>query len=393
MMNVVRHRFTTLRKFSKTDIGIGIVVALIWQTAMTILGFSLAANSTSLLAHTFGWDSGWYSNIVNNWYDSGDASPAFYPLFPLVVRSIMYVLGTESEVLAAHVINLVALSLATAALIKISRHFLGSIRYQWLPVVFFLASPAAFFLHLFYSETFFCAIVFWAYWFALKHRWLPMSLLLGLAMTTRIPSLLFIGLCGLEYLRTYNWSLRKAFNPKILWILIVPIGFIAYALYLFYIRHNALAMFHAYSLPDGWPYHQFNPNVIETAARALYRSTHSLLGFSPFTNSTLVNSLLPCIALITLAATSVYALLKYKSQGKFMPLAVFGVVSGVFFTLNNNVFSVHRYILPCISIYIILAYVVHTHRPTRLLVLPCVLVSLFLQIYTYRLFILGHFAG
>lgn len=94
------------------------------------------------------------------------------------------------------------------------------------------------------------------------------GVILALLTAARLPSLLIIGLCALEYLRSYGWSIKKAFNKHLLWFLLAPLGFIAYALYLYILHGNALGMFSAYDATTDWAYQVFNPNIIETIARA-----------------------------------------------------------------------------------------------------------------------------
>ena len=85
-----------------------------------------------------------------------------------------------------------------------------------------LSAPAAFFLHVFYGKALFLALSLWAYLFALKRNWIGVGILLALLTAARLPALLVIGLCGLEYLHSYSWNLKKAFNKNILWFLLAP---------------------------------------------------------------------------------------------------------------------------------------------------------------------------
>jgi hypothetical protein len=59
----------------------------------------------------------------------------------------------------------------------------------------------------------------------------------------------------------------------------------------------------------------------------------------------------------------------FKYRGKGIPLGVFGIVSIVHFTLINSVVAVHRYTLPCLTIYIALAVLYAYHPRLRVVVI------------------------
>jgi hypothetical protein len=61
---------------------------------------------------------------------------------------------------------------------------------------------------------------------------------------------------------------------------------------------------------------------------------------------------LPTIGLALLFVSSVYVLVALRSKG--VPLALFGFAAIVMLTMNSNVVSVHRYLLPCLVMYVAL---------------------------------------
>src|SRR5690606_32700962 len=105
-----------------------------------------------------------------------------------------------------------ALGFGIVALMRIVAHFKASRHQQFIAVAAFLCFPSAFFLHTFYTEALFIALAFWAYLFALQRKWWAMGILLAVLTASRLPSVLFVALCGLEYLRSYSWNIRQAFN-------------------------------------------------------------------------------------------------------------------------------------------------------------------------------------
>ncbi|MNR02777.1 hypothetical protein D3C85_1186430 [compost metagenome] len=244
-------------------------------------------------------------------------------------------------------------------------------------------------MHVFYGESLFIAVAFWAYLNALQQKWWRVGVLLAVLTATRLPSLLFVALCALEYLRAYEWNIKKAANKNILWFLLAPIGFIAYGLYLTIVRGDFFAMFHAYSTTDDWAYQIFNPNIFATLSETVLKIGSSL-ATRQFNYEIFVNYALPLAAITAIAGSSLYLLLKLKSEG--VPLFVFGIFAIILFTLNSNVISVHRYALACIVLYIAVGLINKTGN-LRILLSGGILCSLSIQVFLYSRFIQTVFAG
>ena len=383
-----------LYKLIKSDIGLALLIAMLWKIVMLAIGyvFDIQLNGTgqSLLHHTQMWDSNWYALIINDRYVTNPYSAAFYPMFPLLVGGLQFIsFGAIGVVLAAQIINTAAIFALLLALIKLSRQVLGDDKRLWF-VALVLAMPAAFFLHVFYSEAVFMALGTWAYLFALKRRWLAVGILLAILSATRLPALLFIGLCALEFTRAYSWDIRQIFNKKLLYFTLAPLGFVAYGTYLHVVRCDFLAMFHAYGPGSDWTYQIFNPNIFYAMGRAAYQIIRWLAGERPYDLDMLVNVTLPLFSLALLFFCSIYLLLKHRQ--KYLPLGVFGLVSIVMFTLNSNLVSVHRYVLPCLTIYVAVALFIRGRY--QLASLLCIgALGLVIQVMLFALFIDNMFAG
>jgi hypothetical protein len=234
------------------------------------------------------------------------------------------------------------------------------------------------------------ALSFWAYIFALRRNWFYMGITLAILTSVRLPSILIIGLCGLEFMRAYDWNIKKIFNKKVFYFLLAPIGFIAYGLYLLKTRGDFWAMFHAYQATTDWAYQVFDINFVKTILKVIYQIFRACLGLRPFDNDILINHLLPIISLFILGVSSLYLLIKQK--GKSIPLGIFGLASIVMFTLNSNVVSAHRYILPCLTIYVALIYITKGRYQQTILTWLC-LAGAITQFCLFYLFISNVFAG
>lgn len=369
-----------LKALLKNDIAIAFIIAIVWQIVMTVIGNFLLPDPSgkNLLHHTILWDSGWYLTVIREQYIHNPASPAFYPLFPLIISMLSTVtFHIFSYAAAGLFVNTIALGIAITGLLTVASHFGIKAHARYVCIALFLLSPSAFFLHQFYGEAIFMAIGFWAYAFALQKKWLYVGILLAFLTASRLPSLLFVGLCGLEYLRAYDWKIKRALNAKTLYFLLAPIGFVAYGLYLLGVRGNFFAMFSAYHATTDWVYQSFNPNFLYPIAHGCYEILLALIGRLPLTSELLVNIMIPIFSLTILLACSLYLAFGYRGKG--IPLGIFGLVSIVFFTLNNNLVSIHRYTLPCLGIYIASTLLYKQHRKLRPVIILVALASFGIQ--------------
>lgn len=405
MTNIIK----ILKAFLHTDWGKLLLIAILWQGIMTLFGafseastFGIFKNErlesipTTLLSHTYHWDAGWYKSIVTEWYHTNAASPVFYPLFPLLVGLLHALTFGFFGILASGLfINTIALWLTLAALLQIADHFVSK-EHRWYVPLLFLTAPTAVFMHFFYGEAVFCAVGFWAYNFALKRQWLPMALTLGILTSSRLPSLLFIGLCALEYARAYNWQLRSIVNKRTLVFLLTPLGFVIYGIYLAVIRNDFWAMFNGYKASNDWPYQVFNPNVIETWFESTKKLLRTFTTNIPFDEGFAVNYLLPLIGIGLLLLSSLILAIAYgtkKTNRIGIPLGIFGVVCAIFFSLNSNLISVDRYLLPCLSLYICGGLLIAKHTGAKYIIGALIYCGILLQAYLLIFFVNNYFAG
>lgn len=347
----------------------------------------------SVLAHTYRWDAGNYGEIAQHAY-TGSYVPlrAFYPVFPICVWFVQtitfHLLGL---LVAGFVVNLVATWLATVALLKIARFFFTGDRAPWLVVAAFLTAPAAFFLHSFYSEAVFCALGFWAYLFALRRQWLWMGGCLIPLTASRITAAVFVGLCFLEFWRAGGWKPRALLNWRLLWFPAAFLGLGAHMVAMKLQTGSATASFTALENVPAWSYHKFNPNIFATAWAETKVTAHALLGDTPMTGWTLMSHVLPTIGLVLLLIASVYVLVALRADG--IPLALFGLASIVMLTINNNVVSVHRYLLPCLVLYVALVLFAQRRPKLRGVVHVVLYANATIGALIFIRFITGYWAG
>lgn len=371
-------------------------VAILFQGSYPTYGGNPVAflgPDQTLLSHTYRWDSGHFNGILNGEYTNPQTpwAPAFYPFFPICVWLVQTLsFGQLGFLAAGFVVNFIASWLAVTALLKITRHFTSSTWAPWLAVGAFLTAPTAFFLHAFYSEAVFCAFGFWAYLFALRRQWVWMGLCLIPTTATRITAALFVGLCLLEFFRAKQWRLRGLLSWHILWFPGAYLGFAAYAVYLKFAAGSPTAMFSAYETAPAWKYHVLDVNIFSTIFTELKTSARATL-HPPVDTWELISHIIPMIGLGTLLVTSAYIF--YKLREPAIPLALFGVASLVMFTLNSNVVSVHRYLLPCVVIFVAIAVAAERSARLRPVMYGVLFAHAITQAFIYSLFIAGNWAG
>lgn len=383
------------------------IIVLVWHATLLFLGQIVECltfgknlfiehgynDTVFFLSHTIRWDSGWLLNVANNFYKDSEPSAAFYPLFPLasfLVSKLSF--NFLSIIEAGFLINIVSTIIATVFLSKISLFIFENEKLAWVCTLLFLLLPSAFFLHVFYTEALFCAIAFVSYYLSLKRRWLASCIFLSLLTSTRLPSILFVGLIGLEYFRAKEWSFRNL-DYKALFFLLSPIGFIFYGFFLEYRTGNFFGMFSAYKATTDWAYHVFNINFIETVYKTSLLSLEYIFGIKEIHKYILLsNYIFPLFGYFLLVITSIYSIFKIKGPG--IPLGIFGLLSSIMFTLNSNMVSVHRYILPCLVIYLSISHFLKEYYSiSDNIIYTALALSFLLQVWIFSLFVGGYFMG
>jgi hypothetical protein len=133
------------------------------------------------------WDAGWFLYVAQHGYSLGAVehakSPAFYPLYPGVLKFAGLLIGGNLVVAGV----LIALPLTLAAfvlLFVLAREQVGEEAARW-SVAYLALFPYAFFLHALYSEAAFLACAIAAFLAAERKRFLAAGVLTGLAMLAR----------------------------------------------------------------------------------------------------------------------------------------------------------------------------------------------------------------
>jgi hypothetical protein len=175
------------------------------------------------------FDGVWFIHIANEGYRVSNNTPAFFPLYPLLLRIGGY-LAMGNYQLVGILLSTVLFVAATAVLYRLVALDLTP-RIAFYSVVFLSLFPASFFFQAVYSESLFLLAAVCCFLWARQERWALAGLAGMLATTTRLAGVFLLIPMTVAYLRDLDRDDPKRDRP-LLWFLLVPAGVAAYAAYL-----------------------------------------------------------------------------------------------------------------------------------------------------------------
>ena len=168
------------------------------------------------------WDSDWYLLIAESGYDWPSSTPAFFPLYPLLVGGLGRLLG-DRFLLAGLVVSLVAAAAAFVLLHRLVRERLRAADARR-SVLYLALFPTSLFLGAVYGESLFLVLAIATFLLAERRRPGWAAVTAGLALLTRAQ-----GIALLPALAVYAW--RSERRARDLALLLVPAGmFLAFPL-------------------------------------------------------------------------------------------------------------------------------------------------------------------
>jgi Mannosyltransferase (PIG-V) len=171
----------------------------------------------ALVAPLARWDSVWYLAIAHDGYPPHDPErPAFFPLYPALVRAAGAVLG--SPLVGGAAVSAACMVAALVVLHRLTELELGAAAARgavWALALF----PAAFFLGAVYSEALFLAVSLGAVYAGRTRRWPWAAALAALAGATRSAGLVLVLPLALLW-----WEQRPRRARDALWLAGAPAG-------------------------------------------------------------------------------------------------------------------------------------------------------------------------
>ncbi|HWF72034.1 MAG TPA: mannosyltransferase family protein [Solirubrobacteraceae bacterium] len=238
------------------------------------------------------WDSWWYLTIAHQGYDHNLMRTAFFPLYPMIVGGLGEIV--PSDLIAGVIVSVASFGVALVLLYRLAALEFGSASRARLAVMLTAFCPLAFFFSAVYSESLFLALSLGAVFEARMGRWATAGLLGALGAAERnsgvvlVVPLVLLFLYGPRADRPPapgpggGWRRllpRYRIEPQIAWIALVPIGLLAYFVYLALAVGDGLAPLHAQTL---WFHHFAGPfGGVWDGAVAAWDGVRQLIHGSP----------------------------------------------------------------------------------------------------------------
>ncbi len=313
------------------------------------------------------WDSFWYLDIAQNGYSLkhnpwGLYNIVFFPLYPFLIKLFSF-LTFGNFILAGWILSIVFLLLTLFYFFKLAKEFHPEIN-PYLPIVFLLIFPTAFFLNALYTEALFLFLSLAVFYYGLKKKFLYAGIFGLLASLTRVTGiLLFIPLIW-EYFKNNGFKLKSVISLKILPIFLVPLGTFGFFLYHYFKFGNFFLFF---EVQKNW-------------GRAF---TLQKGHFDFFSNPAIVNFILDVFFIVFALIILYFVFKKLRTSYGFYMLATIAIA------LSTGTFmSIGRYILVLFPIYILLASIKNQYLQQALTFVSILLLAL----YTI-LFVNNYWAG
>lgn len=291
------------------------------------------------------WDSYWYIDIAKNGYSAQigtsfsqtQANYAFFPLYPMLMRLVGTVLG-DKYFIAGIIVSNVCLIVTCFFLYKLIQLKIDS-TISLRSLKFLLVAPTAFILSGVFTESLYLMLAVFCFYFAAKRQWLLVGIAgFFLALTRSIGFLILVPMLY-EYLQSKEFQWKKV-KYDILFLLLIPLGLVLFALY----NYHLTGSFVAFSqIQSGWRRSLSNPLsvLINGFRQGLFRPN--------------VRALMRMKALLEASfSLATLGLLCLSFRKIWFSYWLFGLYS-IFIPLSTGLESMPRYILPIFPLYIVLA--------------------------------------
>ena len=206
------------------------------------------------------WDANYYLSIAARGYDRPDW-PAFFPLYPLLVRAVRLVFFNAISLDAAALLTNIFLAGASVVLLYLLGRRLFDDATGKRAAFYMLAFPTAVFLGVAYSESLYLTTTIAAFYAAERKQWWLAGVMGALASATRLTGVLVLPALVIAYLHAKRWRLRDL-GLAWLWLGSIPLGVIGYFAFLEASGKGWWGYFEA--LEIGWPGRSLSWNLLST---------------------------------------------------------------------------------------------------------------------------------
>jgi Gpi18-like mannosyltransferase len=208
------------------------------------------------------WDTGWYISIIRNGYNThinqyGQGNTAFFPLYPYLVKLLHNGLMPES-LRTSGTILFVGVLISNVAFLGALTLLYLLIREKWdagdiarKTVLYLCIFPISFTFSAFYTESLFLFLTIAAFYAAERGHWGLSGVAGALATLTRATGILCVIPLGILY-----WRRKKTITWDALFLGLIPLFLLAFALQLYAVTGDAWELFNSHA---GWNHEIASP--------------------------------------------------------------------------------------------------------------------------------------
>jgi hypothetical protein len=298
------------------------------------------------------WDTAQYVTIATHGYSPVTENPAFFPLYPLMMRVLDPVLPGDM-VAAGLIVSSAACTTALALTYRLAEDLFDAPLARR-ALVSLMAFPFGFYLVAAYNESTFLALAVAALYLMRRGQWWWAGAIAGLSSAARPAGVLLAVPFAVEYLRQRDWQWRRI-RPDVAAVALAPVGLAGYVGYNWLALGDPLRFSHAqahWGRTTQAPWTGIADALGAWQARASQSGwLHSLATYSPL-------DLLFVAAILALLGASLYGPWRLGSPALY--LSVFGVAEFLLVLMSplGGPLPLHgdgRYALEIVPIFLVLA--------------------------------------
>lgn len=300
-----------------------------------------------------------YLTIAREGYLTTNFIQAFFPLFPAVILHGLHTLFPSLNLLIAGLVlaNLFFLGFLLIGFRLIASTY--SARIAWRFIFAVLLFPWSIFLASLYTESLFLLLMISCFWFAHKKNWVWAALMAALLSSTRIVGIMIVPALLIELYSSvipakagavpFGQIQSKKYYKEIITILLGSTGLLAYMGYLYLHFGDPLYFLHVQAA-----FGAGRSNGITLYPQVVYRGLKILL--------TTTKDLKYITYLAEFLAGTLGMLAIVWPWKKISPgITFFALTSAIIPTVSGSFLSMGRFLLPCLPIYLLIAFWASRH--------------------------------
>ncbi len=321
-----------------------------------------------------------YLSIAGNGYALDGSNARFFPLFPMIVGGLSQIFGGGATFGAVQFFSGLFLSnlfflLALIVFYKLIRldypHFIATTS-----ILFLLLFPTSFFFASIYSESLFFLLLLLSFYFARRGKWFTASFLGLLLCATRVVGIAILPALIYEYLRGDKGEKPRFRN--IFFLVLIPLGLIAYMLFNLAKWGNALWFF----LAQGQMANNRSVETLTFPLQVVFRYG-KILATVPTSQFVFWVAFLEVSAFLV-ASVLLFIAWKKKIRDSYL---LFGVFAFLISTLSGTFNGLPRYVLVLFPMFIALALIKRRLWKILYIIVSFVLLFILLMFFSHGYFI------